>query len=161
MLSSKGTLSALDGLESKVLSFECDADDYMTKPFGVLELPARIHALLRRAAPFSEIAIDAGHRQLLIGTRVVHLSPTQFAVMQHLVARAGTVVTAGDLLSAIWHLDPKRTAGPRPANKVLAAISALRRKIGGPPGAVIETVEDGYRLSADVFDIKQMQEGSV
>jgi DNA-binding response OmpR family regulator len=144
-------LSALDGLDSKVLAFEYEADDYVTKPFGIMELPVRVRAVLRRTRPSTHLLIDAERRQLTIGARLVHLSPMQVQVIQYLCSRPERTARTSELLQAIWR-DETRAVGPRSANRVLATVSALRRKIGGPIGSVIETTADGYRLNTDLFD---------
>jgi two-component system KDP operon response regulator KdpE len=106
-------LTALDAESDKVAALDLGADDYLTKPFGVEELLARVRAVLRRTRweiqspngdtkQFGELEIDlAGHIVRLRGSEV-RLSPTEFAVLKQLVAHAGKVLTHRMLLQSIW-----------------------------------------------------------
>ncbi len=106
-------LTALDAESDKVTALDLGADDYLTKPFGVEELLARVRAVLRRAQPdamphatgtkrFGDIEIDlAGHIVRLRGAEV-RLSPTEFALLQLLVTNAGKVLTHRVLLQSVW-----------------------------------------------------------
>jgi two-component system, OmpR family, KDP operon response regulator KdpE len=106
-------LTALDAESDKVTALDLGADDYLSKPFGVEELLARIRAVLRRTqgeAPqrgsgvkqFGDIEIDlAGHIVRLRGAEV-RLSPTEFALLKQLITHAGKVVTHRMLLQSIW-----------------------------------------------------------
>ncbi|HUY79986.1 MAG TPA: response regulator transcription factor, partial [Ktedonobacterales bacterium] len=97
-------LTALDSESDKVTALDMGADDYLTKPFGVEELLARVRAVLRRAQPdatpvstgvkrFGEIEVDlAGHLVRLRGAEV-RLSPTEFALLQQLALNPGKVLT--------------------------------------------------------------------
>jgi two-component system KDP operon response regulator KdpE len=106
-------LTALDAEKDKVAALDLGADDYLTKPFGVEELLARVRAVLRRTQwemqlpedgtkQFGELEIDlAGHIVRLRGAEV-HLSPTEFAVLKLLITHAGKVLTHRMLLQSIW-----------------------------------------------------------
>ena len=107
-------LTALDAESDKVIALDLGADDYLTKPFGVEELLARVRAVLRRTQweippqpigdikQFGELEIDlSGHVVRLRGTEV-RLSPTEFAVLAQLVTHAGKVLTHRMLLQRIW-----------------------------------------------------------
>jgi two-component system KDP operon response regulator KdpE len=107
-------LTALDGESDKVMALDLGADDYLTKPFGVEELLARVRAVLRRTQgevvlqlpegvkQFGEIEIDlVGHIVRLRGADV-RLSPTEFAFLKQLVMNVNKVVTHRALLQSIW-----------------------------------------------------------
>jgi two-component system KDP operon response regulator KdpE len=105
-------LSARDRESDKVAALDLGADDYVTKPFGMSELRARIDALLRRAAgPAADISgvvrvgdltMDVGRRTVLVRDRPVHLTPREYEVLKVLVTHAGRLVTHGRLLRAVW-----------------------------------------------------------
>ena len=106
-------LTALDAESNKVAALDLGADDYLTKPFGVEELLARVRAVLRRTQwditppvsdikRFGNIEVDlAGHIVRRQGTEV-RLSPIEFAFMEQLITNAGKVVTHRTLLQRIW-----------------------------------------------------------
>jgi two-component system KDP operon response regulator KdpE len=99
--------------QAKVDALDAGADDYVTKPFGINELMARIRATLRRASLvenyFSSIIeigdfhIDTERRVVLVKSREVHLTPKEFDLLVYLAQRAGKVVTHRALLSALWN----------------------------------------------------------
>lgn len=100
----------------KVRGLDLGADDYVTKPFSVNELISRINAALRRAemptpAPKTEIrvddnlSIDFSRRQVMAGGREVHLRPTEYRLLYHLVSNAGRVLTHETLLRKVWGLE--------------------------------------------------------
>jgi len=105
-------LSARDREADKVRALEVGADDYLTKPFGMAELQARIGAILRRAGLASadgsgpvrigELEVDASLHLARIGSVPVHLTRLEFEVLYELVRRAGQLVTYGRLLRAVW-----------------------------------------------------------
>jgi len=98
--------------QAKIEALDAGADDYVTKPFGINELMARIRAALRRASavesqPASVIEIgdfhvDTQRRVVLVKSREVHLTPKEFDLLVYLAQRAGKVVTHRALLSALW-----------------------------------------------------------
>lgn len=105
-------LSARDQESEKVAALDLGADDYLTKPFGPAELVARIKVALRRAGPRGDdgsniISIDAlvlapDQRQVTLAGEVLHLTPTEYDLLSVLIAKAGQVVTQGELLRAVW-----------------------------------------------------------
>lgn len=105
-------LSARDQESEKVAALDLGADDYLTKPFGPAELVARIKVALRRAAPRGDdgsnvISIDAltlspDQRQVTLDGEVLHLTPTEYDLLLALIAKAGQVVTQGELLREVW-----------------------------------------------------------
>ena len=95
----------------KVRALELGADDYLTKPFGVDELLARIRVALRHAARSGttdpvfrsgELAVDLERREVSVAGSAVHLTPTEYAILSALVADAGRVITDRALLQRVW-----------------------------------------------------------
>jgi two-component system, OmpR family, KDP operon response regulator KdpE len=120
----------------KVLALDAGADDYVTKPFGIEELLARIRAALRRHAPvdalptFSskDLTIDFAGRQLTVRGREVHLTPKEFDVLKYLVADIGKPLSHRRLLQAVW--------GPEygeETENLRVVINQLRKKIEADP----------------------------
>jgi len=105
-------LSARGAETTKVEALELGADDYVTKPFGMAELHARLRAVLRRAAgPAADAAgrvtagslvLDAVRHEVTVGGQRVHLTPREFEVLKVLLAHPGRLVTRGRLLRAVW-----------------------------------------------------------
>ncbi len=140
-------LTAASGLRERVEGLDLGADDYLAKPFDFPELTARVRALGRRAAAPLPPTLERGDIRLDPSGRVASrsgqrliLSAKEFAVLEYLLASAGRVVSAEELLERVWDeaADPFTTA-------VKQTIFRLRAKLGDPP--VIHTVrESGYRL---------------
>ena len=142
-------LTAAGSLTDRVEGLNLGADDYLAKPFGFSELTARVRALGRRSADpvppvltHGDIRLDPGSRTASRAGQRLELSPKELAVLEYLLARAGQVVPAEELLERVWDeaADPFTTA-------VKKTMHRLRAKLGDPP--VIETVrEGGYRIGA-------------
>jgi two-component system KDP operon response regulator KdpE len=150
-------LTALDAESDKVTALDLGADDYLTKPFGVEELLARVRAVLRRTQwegllsasgvkQFGDLEIDlAGHVVRLRGAEV-RLSPTEFSVLKQLVANAGKVLTHRMLLQSIW--------GPEyggEAEYLRVYINRLRQKLETDPTSPRYLLTEpgvGYRFVA-------------
>jgi two-component system KDP operon response regulator KdpE len=109
-------LTVKGGETDKVKGLELGADDYVTKPFGPKELVSRVKAALRRATmpgpvPKTEIlvdndlSIDFGRRKVIVRGREVHLRPTEYRLLYHLVSNAGHVLTHETLLRKVWGYD--------------------------------------------------------
>lgn len=147
MLTAKsGELDEAEGLDT-------GADDYLAKPFSYPVLVARIRALLRRApavgpAPVSvgDLHLDPGTRRIRRGDDPITLTAREFDVLEHLVRRAGQVLSKADILAGVWELD--FDGDP---NIVEVYVRRLRRKIDEPFGRhTIETVRGaGYRVVED------------
>jgi DNA-binding response OmpR family regulator len=94
----------------RVMGLDLGADDYVTKPFSLPELLARVRALLRRKQPqstpsritFGDVVIDFARYEATRAGRALQLSPKEYALLRFLAARAGTVVSRGELLRDIW-----------------------------------------------------------
>src|SRR5215213_8015937 len=141
----------------KVLGLKLGADDYLTKPFEVMELLARIEALLRRASPnsngysaggfrFGDISIDFRRAEVKRGNAPLELSAMEFKLLQYLVENRGTVHTRDHLLDAVWGYDAMPTT-----RTVDVHIAWLRQKLEENPKhpQYIQTVHGlGYKFTA-------------
>jgi DNA-binding response OmpR family regulator len=140
-------LTAASTVADRVEGLGIGADDYLPKPFDFAELVARVRALGRRSAPAvppvlaaGPVSLDSARRVAFRSGQRLELSPKEFAVLECLLAAAGRVVSAEELLERVWdsEADPFTTA-------VKTTIRRLRLKLGAPP--VIHTVrEGGYRI---------------
>jgi two-component system KDP operon response regulator KdpE len=128
-------LSAVGDEDAKVRALAGGADDYVTKPFGPRELIARLQANLRRIGPDREEAqlqldgleVDLARRTVKVDGLEVHLTPTEFDLLRHLVHNRGRLMTHRELLTAVWG------PGYGEDTQVLRAhIANLRRKIEPP-----------------------------
>ncbi len=151
-------LSARDRESDKVAALDLGADDYVTKPFGMVELRARIAALLRRAAgPAADatgevrvgaLTLDIATRTVSVASRPVHLTPREYEVLKVLVMHAGRLVTHGRLLRAVWG-----TAYSDEAHYIHVYVSQIRRKLeaadptGSTRGLIIAEPGVGYRIA--------------
>ena len=96
--------------QERVRGLAVGADDYVVKPFSTLELIARVHALLRRAKPerissklsFGGVELDREVHRVMRGEREVHLGPTEFRLLEHLMQKPGRVHSRAQLLDAVW-----------------------------------------------------------
>lgn len=102
-------LSVRDHERSKVEALDAGADDYVTKPFGIQELMARVRAHLRRAPERTTTAIEAGDfvvdataHTITVQGKPIHLTPKEFDLLLHLARNAGKVMTHRTLLTAVW-----------------------------------------------------------
>jgi len=106
-------LSARGKEKDKVAALEAGADDYLTKPFGVKELVARIHVSLRHARrpeqgpeepifKSGQLRVDQNKRQVFVGKQEIHLTPLEYKLMAVLICHAGRVVTQQQLLREVW-----------------------------------------------------------
>lgn len=142
-------LSAKDEEVDKIRGFDLGAVDYVTKPFSLGELMARIKVRLSERKPPGErfrVAVgivDLARHQLETGDEVVTLTQTEVAILRKLRAEKGRLVTRDDLLRSIWNL------GPRSTRALDTHIARLRKKLESDPGDPqhLRTVHGvGYRL---------------
>jgi two-component system response regulator VanR len=142
-------LTAARRLDQKVAGFELGADDYLTKPFELPELIARLRALARRpsegAPPVltaGDVDLDPFRVEVLRAGRRVPVTRKEFAVLHVLMSARGGTVSAEQLLEKAWD----ENADPF-TNAIRVTISSLRKKLGEPP--VIHTLPGhGYRIEA-------------
>ena len=146
-------LTARDAVEDRVRGLDGGADDYLTKPFSLAELTARLRALVRRGPVERPTVIEVGDLRLDPATRGVwrgeteiQLSAREFGLLETLMRNPGTVFTQTQLLEAAWDLGYEQRS-----NVVEVYIRYLREKIDRPFGVgSIETVRGaGYRLRKD------------
>jgi two-component system, OmpR family, KDP operon response regulator KdpE len=145
-------LSAREGQADKVDALDAGADDYLTKPFGMNELLARVRAALRRAQPSQDIpvittphfTIDLATKRVLRNNQEVRLTPTEWHLLEMLVRHPGKLVGRRQLLTEIW--------GPTAANEtnyLRVYIAQLRRKLEPTPSKPQHLITEpgiGYRF---------------
>ncbi|MCO1654396.1 response regulator transcription factor [Pseudonocardia humida] len=143
-------LTARDGTEDKVRGLTAGGDDYVTKPFELAELVARIRAVLRRTAGtgaslvVADLELDPDGHQVRRGGHPVALSPTELRLLHYLMVNAGRVVSKAQILVHVWDYD---FGGDQ--SIVESYISYLRRKVDTGEPKLIHTVRGaGYVLRA-------------
>ncbi len=149
-------VSAREAESEKVRALDAGADDYVTKPFGMDELLARLRAALRRAAPSAAeeavvtagaIAIDLADKRVSVGGAEVHLTPTEWRLLEVLVRNRGRLVSQQQLLGDVW--------GPAyhdETNYLRVYVANLRRKLEATPSQPDHLITEpgmGYRFIAD------------
>jgi len=147
-------LTAKEDIVNKVLGLELGADDYMTKPFDIRELLARLKALLRRIQAAGEkkepsdirlggVKVNAARRTVIAGERKLDLTPKEFDLMALLAANPDRVYEREQLLDLVWGMD--YVGGTRTVD---IHVQRLRKKLGPDYGDAIQTVYGiGYRAS--------------
>jgi two-component system OmpR family response regulator len=141
-------LTARDAWNEKVAGIDAGADDYLTKPFHMEELLARVRALIRRASGQAspvlrcgEVALDTRSGRVTWGGAPVTLTSHEYKVLAYLMHRPGSVVSRTELTEHIYAQDQDRDS-----NTIEVFVGRLRKKL---PGELIETVRGlGYRLAA-------------
>lgn len=132
-------LSVTDDEPTKVKALDLGADDYVSKPFGMAELTARVRALLRRSAPpveseegieIGNFKIDPRQRRVEVNGTAVHLTPKEFDLIQYFVANRGKVLTHRAILSAVWG-----TGSAEQPEYLRVFIGNLRKKLEPDPRA--------------------------
>lgn len=147
-------LSVRDRENDKVAALDAGADDYLTKPFGVGELLARIRAALRRSLQeipepvfvSSDLQVDLGSRRVTVDCTEVALTPTEYDILRLLVVHAGKVLTHSQILRQVWGI-----AYLEQPHVLRVNISNLRRKIEADPSRPRHIITEpgvGYRLKA-------------
>ncbi len=147
-------LSALGEVEERVRGLRAGGDDYLTKPFALAELSARVDSLLRRSPEprqtllrVGDLELDLLARRARRGERVLELKPRELLLLEFLMRNCGRTVTRTMLFEKVWnyHFDPR-------TNLIDVHIGRLRRKVDCPgEPALIETVRGtGFLLRAPV-----------
>lgn len=150
-------VSARGGEFDKVRALNLGADDYLTKPFGIEEMIARITATLRRSRPASDmvdaativtvknVTIDAAAQSVTVSGSRVHMTPTEFALLSELARNHGSIVSHAELLRSVW--------GPGYATQteyLRVYVRRLRTKLQDTDGELIVTEpRAGYRLATE------------
>jgi two-component system OmpR family response regulator len=146
-------LTARDAVEDKVRGLTLGGDDYMTKPFSLEELVARIRALLRRTESaedgplvFADLELDDEMHEVRRAGVLVDLTATEFRLLRYLMQNAPRVLSKAQILYHVWNYD---FGGD--ANIVETYVSYLRKKLDALGQPLIHTVRGvGYRLSAPI-----------
>jgi two-component system KDP operon response regulator KdpE len=145
-------LSVRDAQSDKVAALDAGADDYLTKPFGMDELQARMRAVLRRTGPSGEerpvvregdLEIDLSKRLVSRGGKPIHLTPTEFALLELFVTNPGKLLTHRWLLAKVWG-DAYRDE----SHYVRVFVAGLRKKLEQDPTSPALIVTEpgvGYR----------------
>ena len=149
-------VSALDAENDKIAALDAGADDYVTKPYAVGELLARLRAALRRgAAPaggapavaFGDVEVDLARREVMRGGMPIHLTPREYELLSELARHAGRVLTHAALLRTIW--------GPTfvgETHYLRVQMASLRQKLEPEPARPRHLLTEtgvGYRLRLD------------
>jgi len=145
-------LTARDATEDKVTGLTLGGDDYVTKPFSLEEVVARIRAVLRRfrateqqhssRLTFADIEMDEDTHEVWKGGELVSLSPTEFKLLRYFLQNAGRVLSKAQILDHVWHYDFNGDA-----NVVESYVSYLRRKVDTNEPRLLHTLRGvGYVL---------------
>ena len=148
-------LTAKDAVENKVEALRAGGDDYVTKPFSLAELVARVVAILRRTGSelpgdihrFADLTLDETRHEVFRGETPIELTATEFSLLRYFVMNPRIVLSKNQILQNVWRYDFGGNT-----NVVETYVSYLRRKLdgGGPP--LIRTVRQaGYMLDAGTW----------
>lgn len=137
-------LTARDGELEQIAGLDAGADDYVTKPFRLSVLLARVRAMLRRTAPpeliVGDVRVDQASRQAWRGGRELELSPKEFDLLALLVREAGSVVTRERIMDEVWDVNWFGSTKTLDMH-----MSWLRRKLGDPP-VIVTARRVGFRF---------------
>jgi len=149
-------LSVRESQADKVAALDAGADDYVTKPFGMEELLARARAALRRkggdepaqgTVRFGDLEVDVGRRLVTIGDEQLHLTPTEYSLLEALVTNPGKLLTHQWLLRRVWG----QGYGTE-TTYLRTYVRALRKKLGddaASPALIVTEPGVGYRWVAE------------
>jgi two-component system KDP operon response regulator KdpE len=146
-------LSVRNQEAEKIAALNAGADDYMTKPFGIGELIARIHVSMRHATPVEQapviqvgdLTLDFTLHRVRIGDREIHLSPTEYSILRVLIQNSGKVMTNTQILRAVWG-----NSYETEMHLLRVNISNLRQKIEQNPAQPCYILTEsgvGYRIN--------------
>lgn len=148
-------LSVRSGETSKVAALDAGADDYVTKPFGMEELRARIQAVLRRAAVeqtgtavihIGPLTIDLANRRVTRQGQEIHFTPIEYGILRLLVTHPGQIITHQTLLSEVWGADYRDMT-----HYIRIYVNQIRKKLGENPATneryIITEPGIGYRFA--------------
>ena len=151
-------LTVRDAVQDKIMALDEGADDYLTKPFSLGELLARIRVALRHAGQmhtvndpvrvFGELQVDLLHRRVFLGEAELHLTPTEYGLLKLLTDHAGQVVTHTSLLREVWG-----PAYERDTQTLRVFIGQLRRKLADDPARprfILTEPGVGYRFRSNL-----------
>jgi two-component system OmpR family response regulator len=147
-------LTARDSTEDKVAGLTIGGDDYLTKPFSLDELVARVRAIVRRTSDqqrdasgrleLADLVLDEDKLEVYRGDRSISLAPTEFRLLRYLLLNSGRVLSKAQILDHVWQYD---FGGD--GNVVETFISYLRKKVDADGDPLIQTVRGfGYSLRA-------------
>jgi DNA-binding response OmpR family regulator len=145
-------LTGMSSIADREKGLDAGADDYLTKPFAMRELSARLRALLRR--PFKllpnllkikDVELDPGKHRVLRNGQEIELLPKEFALLEFLMKNDDQVFSSEELLRRLWHTDSEATT-----EAIRTCLKRLRKKLGETEqNSIIETVYGvGYRLKS-------------
>ncbi len=133
-------LSARDSMDDKVGGLNIGADDYLTKPFALEELTARVNALVRRkysseksVIKFSNIEVDLSKKKAFRQGKEIVLTPREYAVLEYVLLRRGTLVSRAEIESHVYDLNKELMS-----NVVDSVVCSVRKKLGAS-GTLIKT----------------------
>jgi two-component system OmpR family response regulator len=146
-------LTAKDAVENKVEALRAGGDDYVTKPFSLAEVVARVQAILRRTGSelpgdilrFADLALDENRHEVRRGETLVEMTATEFSLLRYFLLNPRRVLSKGQILQNVWRYDFGGNS-----NVVETYVSYLRKKLDalGPP--LIRTIRQaGYMLDAE------------
>ena len=146
-------LTAKDAVENKVDALRAGGDDYVTKPFSLAEVVARVQAILRRTAGdlpgdtlrFADLVLDEARHEVHRGETPITLTATEFSLLRFFLLNPRRVLSKGQILQNVWRYDFGGNS-----NVVETYVSYLRRKLDAAGPALIKTVRQaGYMLDAN------------
>jgi DNA-binding response OmpR family regulator len=146
-------LTARSEEPDRVLGLDLGADDYVTKPFSVRELMARVRALLRRSQPqaglpdelkFGEVAIDFRSYEAKCNGKPVEMTRKEFAILRYLASRAGEVVSRDDLLNEVWGYESYPSS--RTVDNHMAGLRAKLERDSSEPEHIKTVHGVGYKF---------------
>ncbi len=146
-------LTGRDSIPDKEEGFDAGADDYLTKPFNVKELLARVKALLRRSGrpvvlnelKVADILLDLSAHKVFRGTEEIHLAPKEFALLEFFMRNKGTVFSAESILARVWPADNETST-----EMIRTYVGRLRKKLDAEGQTSI--IRTAHRLGYGVDD---------